>query len=202
MSATYQDLIDEFAITNLTQLNELFENKLVDEWISNYCEDSLGLFGDITVQRFFDFTFIFDYTGNPQNDGIEACAIPDARVIGVFGLSNQNINTSNRAMMKRFRGKPGAYDVLGGKYDRGHFIAHLSGGPIDINLFPQRRDVNRGSGIGKKYRAMERHIAKNPGLFVFSKPVYHDFSCCPFEIQFGYCDESLNFTVEKFPNRY
>ncbi len=155
------------------------------------------------IQRFYNFTYIYDYTGNPQNKGIDACAIPDSRVVGVFGITEENINVSNRSMMKRFLGRPGAYDCLGGKYNRGHFIAHLSGGPIDINLFPQRRDVNRGWSIeGKKYREMEKYIAGKPGIFVFSVPVYNDFSCCPFEIIFGYCDKDLQFVVDKFPNKY
>ncbi len=36
------------------------------------------------------------------------------------------------------------FSHFGNDYDKGHFIAHYSGGPIDINLFPQHRDVNRG----------------------------------------------------------
>ena len=28
--------------------------------------------------------------------------------------------------------------------DKGHFLGHASGGVLDINLFPQRRELNRG----------------------------------------------------------
>lgn len=91
---------------------------------------------------------------------------------------------------------------FGKHYDKGHFIAHYSGGPIDINLFPQRRDVNRGwSEEGKRYRTMERHIASHPGTFVFSRPIYKDYSCCPHFIEFGYCDEAMNTVVDAFSNK-
>jgi hypothetical protein len=41
--------------------------------------------------------------------------------------------------------------------DRGHFLGHASGGELDINLFPQRRELNRGwSEEGKEFRGMER----------------------------------------------
>ena len=46
--------------------------------------------------------------------------------------------------------------------DKGHFLGHASGGTLDINLFPQRRDLNRGwSDQGKRYRAMERYVAND-----------------------------------------
>lgn len=203
MTSIYQQIISKGKIETLDQLNEYFDKVISNEWVNTYFIDSRNLIGDITIQRFFNYTFIYDYTGNPVNKGIDACSIPDSRVVGVFGISNIEINKSNRSMMKKFLGKPGAYDCLGGKYDRGHFIAHLSGGPIDINLFPQRRDINRGWSIeGKKYREMERFIAANPGIFVFSRPLYGDFSCCPYEIEFGYCNKELIFTVENFPNKY
>ena len=48
-------------------------------------------------------------------------------------------------------------------YDKGHFIAHGFGGPIDVNLFPQRRGWHEE---GEPYRQMERYVAANPGTFV------------------------------------
>jgi hypothetical protein len=34
-----------------------------------------------------------------------------------------------------------AVDASGARTDRGHFVAHTAGGPMDMNLFPQRRDL-------------------------------------------------------------
>jgi len=90
----------------------------------------------------------------------------------------------------------------GDNYDKGHFIAHGFGGPIDVNLFPQRRDINRGWGdAGKPYRQMEKFVAANPGSFVFSRPLYTDLSFCPTGLEYGYCTTSLDFVVKQFPNR-
>ena len=42
--------------------------------------------------------------------------------------------------------------------DKGHFIAHAIGGGLDMNIFSQARDLNRGiSEQGKVYRLMERY---------------------------------------------
>src|SRR3984893_16755894 len=47
--------------------------------------------------------------------------------------------------------------TYGHKYDRGHFMSHKQGGGLDINLFPQRADINQGHGrLGAHYRAMEK----------------------------------------------
>src|ERR1700730_5157349 len=37
--------------------------------------------------------------------------------------------------------------TYGHKYDRGHFMSHKQGGGLDINLFPQRADINQGHGV-------------------------------------------------------
>ena len=69
------------------------------------------------------------------------------------------------------------YARFGAKYNKGHFIAHGMGEAIDVNLFPQIEHINLGrSQEGKRYRQMERYITSHPGTFVFSKPVYEDFS--------------------------
>ncbi len=105
-------------------------------------------------------------------------------------------------MRKHFGQSSKVFSFFGDNYDKRHFIAHYSRGSIDINLFPQRRDINRGwSAEGKRYRVMEKFVAANPGTFVFSRPIYKDFSCCPNEIEYGYCDTGFNFIVETFPNR-
>lgn len=150
MPSVYQEIITEEGIKSIEQLNALFDEKISDEWVYAYRRDSLNLIGDVTIQKFFNFTFVYDYTGSPLNEGIDACSLPDSRVVGVFGISDVDVNAGNRSMMKKLLGPPGACDCLGGKYDRGHFIAHLSGGPIDINLFPQRRDINRGWSVENK----------------------------------------------------
>ena len=127
----------------------------------------------------------------------------EGRVVGAFGISTQNVMKENRKIMRKWIGKTSeAFSYYGDNYDKGHFLAHSIGGPIDVNLFPQRRDINRGWTSGdKEFRKMEKFIASNPGTFVFSRPIYSDTSFCPNLIEFGFCDESLNFEVKQFPNR-
>ena len=65
----------------------------------------------------------------------------------------------------------------GHRYDRGHFMSHRQAGGLDINLFPQRADINQGhSALGKQYRAMERDAVTHRNTFVFSRPLYDDKS--------------------------
>jgi hypothetical protein len=55
---------------------------------------------------------------------------------------------------------------------------------MDMNLFPQRRDLNRGwSAQGKRYRAMERHLAAHPGTFFYHRPIYTDDTWVPAELE-------------------
>lgn len=105
--------------------------------------------------------------------------------------------------MRKFWGKAStAFSHFGGHYDKGHFLAHGFGGPIDVNLFPHRRDINRGwSAEGKRYRDMEKYVSVNPGTMVFSRPIYNDLSVCPYQLEYGYFDRNLKLVVEVFPNR-
>ena len=85
--------------------------------------------------------------------------------------------------------------------DTGHFIAHSLGGRLDINLFPQRRDINRGlSAEGRFYRAMERAAASSPGAFLFSRPIYFDETWMPYFLEYGLCREGADFETRIFDN--
>lgn len=75
---------------------------------------------------------------------------------------------------------------LGDGQDVGHFVAHSTGGPPDINLFYQDRRLNRGwSAEGKVYRLMEKYAADHPGTFYFSRPVYEGESTVPRFLELG-----------------
>ena len=85
--------------------------------------------------------------------------VPNDRVALAFAFSTPNLTKRDAS---RIRGFPNVNDtvrrVMGNKAfpaDKGHYLGHASGGTLDINLFPQRRDLNRGwSEQGKRYRAM------------------------------------------------
>lgn len=80
-------------------------------------------------------------------------------------------------------------------------FAHASGGELDINLFPQRRDLNRGwSAEGKRFRRMEKWVAKRPGTFHVHRPLYADESWVPAWLEYAVWREGA-WWVERFDNR-
>jgi hypothetical protein len=109
----------------------------------------------------------------------------------------------------RMRGFPdpnvSAKSVLGAKAfraDKGHFLGHASGGELDINLFPQRRELNRGwSEEGKEFRSMERYVAQHPGTFFYHRPIYNDETWVPQLLEYGVLEEDAHWRVKMFSNK-
>jgi hypothetical protein len=65
-------------------------------------------------------------------------------------------------------------------YERGHLIAHATGGGLDANVFAQARHINRGwSPDGRRYRQLERLAAANPGRAIFNRLIYGDDTDVP-----------------------
>lgn len=86
--------------------------------------------------------------------------------------------------------------------DRGHFLGHASGGILDINVFPQRRDLNRGwSSDGKRFRKMERFVAEHPGTFFYHRPCYDDETWIPRSLDYGVLIEDTKWWVATFRNK-
>ena len=85
--------------------------------------------------------------------------------------------------------------------DRGHLIPNLSGGEFGPNIFRQDRSLNRGwSADGRRFRALEREAAANPGTFYFGHLLYEDDTAYPMEIEIGLLrDGTLH--IERFQNR-
>jgi hypothetical protein len=53
-------------------------------------------------------------------------------------------------------------------------------------LVPQGAVLNRGrSAAGRRWRAIERHAAGQPGTPLFVRPLYTDDSWEPSELEFG-----------------
>src|SRR3954470_22417334 len=87
------------------------------------------------------FTYLFDYASN-----LTPPVAREDRVVAAFGRSR---TTNAERPASRLAGFPGS-DNRG---DRGHFMAHASGGGVDINLFHQDAAFNRGwSTQGREYR--------------------------------------------------
>lgn len=94
-------------------------------------------------------------------------------------------------------------EVFGEGYDKGHFIAHSAGGDSleCVAWFPQRRRLNRRwSAPGGRYRDMETYCARNPGTFMFSRPIYDDATFWPAFLEFGVLRDGV-LEIEAFDNR-
>lgn len=159
------------------------------------------------VHQFNDGSFevLFDIASKVEISPDEAV---EDRVVAIFGCSMATHAKRDASRMAGFlrgetldqiRSSPDGEELI--KMDRGHYLAHTLGGRTDVNLFPQRREVNRGwSERGKVYRSMERYCAAHPGTFCFSRPIYRDLTWIPFEIEYGVLRNAQDLWVERFEN--
>lgn len=183
---------------------------LSDELTDAWCEAYARMPNDgVELVEFADhgFRFVFDLVSE--------------RVVAAYGVSAPTQERRDAARMAGFlagstrpsdRGRGSArlaelgfrdrfFELRGDSYDRGHFISHKQGGGLDVNLFPQRSDINQGRSIvGRQYRAMERRCAARSGVFCFSRPIYRDQSWIPYELDYGLSEEVGHLEVRTFPN--
>jgi hypothetical protein len=143
------------------------------------------------------FNFLFDLTlaTHDKNDPDR----PDDRVVAAYGRSRQ---VEDKRDASRIRGFGAIGDKTRGPIDKGHFAAHSMGGALDINIFPQRAEVNRGRSVeGKRYRKMEIYAAQHPGTLIFSRPIYADTSWTPHALDYGLLLlPERRIWAERFPN--
>ena len=169
---------------------------LINVWIEDYRKATKS---DVAIVEFEDkgFTFLFDQSEDFSTAFVRGRS-KEPRVVVVFGRAINASEVRNKSRMQGFlRGFQKTYPG----YDRGHFIAHATGGMLDQNLFPQKSTVNRGQGEeGGRYRTIERYTASHPDIFMFSRPIYNDPSWIPQKIEIGYLSKDFNFVVEKVSN--
>ncbi len=191
----YKSILAERSGSDLETIIQFLCDVLPYEWCEKYQEMTPS---ETNILQFNDngFEFLFDFSSELISKGavISKQAVED-RVVAVFGRS---VQTSIKRDASRIRG------FLGGSInectDKGHFIGHALGGGLDVNLFPQRKDINRGwSKRGKVFRTMERYCSKNPGTFCFSRPIYGDGTWRPYMIEYGVITET-GIWVEIFEN--
>lgn len=150
------------------------------------------------------FEYIFD-----DLDSLEASgAVPydpkaEARLVAVLGRSEPKKTGRDDYRLKGWVGP--TEKTFGNCWDKGHFIAHSIGGAVDgmeMNVFVQRRDLNRGwSAEGKRFREMEKYCQLNPGTFCFSRPLYDDQTAKASFVEFGILKRDGELWVECFDNR-
>lgn len=200
---SFREILNAHDLTSPQAIFELFKEDGWAYWVDEYVKDSRYCYGDITCQGFWGgFEYVIDQNTPFEIPEYPCSPVPIDRVVAAFGISTSPASLSDQKTMRNYWAHTYLYDRFGAKYNKGHLIACSMGGPIDVNLFPQIEHINLGrSAQGKRFREMERYISAHPGIFVFARPVYGDFSDCPYALEYGYCDESLTFVTETFPNR-
>jgi hypothetical protein len=122
------------------------------------------------------FSYLFDLAGSLHNE----TRARSPRVIGVWGVSRPGMTVRDPS---RMRGYPRPSRISD---DRGHLVAHSTGGGYDINLVAMNAALNRGwSPEGRRFRAMERQAATAPGSFYFIRTLYRDDSDRPDRFEVG-----------------
>ena len=128
------------------------------------------------------------------------------RVMLAYGLSRRQLKQRDKNRMRGFPdvniGVRKTLVINAFECDRGHFLGHASGGELDINLFPQRRELNRGwSQEGKVFRSMEQYAATHPGTFVYHRAIYNDKTWIPDKLEYGLLIDDSQWWVETFSNK-
>jgi hypothetical protein len=150
------------------------------------------------------YEYLFDFSTELVARGeLDSREAIEDRVVAVHGRSRRSGKPRSDGIMQRQPQGPVEFvsPVLKGRYDRGHFVAHATGGELHINIFPQLTGVNRGwSDVGKVYRAMELYCSTNPGTYYFSRPLYLGRAAHPFAVEFGVLKKDGVLWVNRFPN--
>jgi len=128
------------------------------------------------------------------------------RVVIAYGIAATPSQERDHSRMRRFPDVNIGIEVHMADHafpaDRGHFLSHAAGGELDINLFPHRRELNRGwSPEGKTFRRMERYVATNPGTFHAHHATYDDKTWIPAVLEYRVLMENTTWWIEMFANK-
>ncbi|MBI1744427.1 hypothetical protein HYR54_15360 [Candidatus Acetothermia bacterium] len=200
LSVNYETLLTEVADCNLEEKIQYLVDVLPDIWCDKYRAMTPT---PTNILQFNDnhFEFLFDLSAELVAQGAvpEDEAVED-RVVAVFGRSQKSAGKRDASRIRGFLGGR-LEDAKEVSTDKGHFMGHALGGGLDVNLFPQRSDINRGrSERGKVYRAMERYCAEHLGTFCFSRAIYSDRSWRPSQLEYGLLKKDGTLWVERFDN--
>lgn len=162
----------------------------VDRWCAEYrnASDSAEIVEVVLVPGVFLFDLIAE------------------RVVLAYAISSAPEHARDASRMRGFPDVGIGFRHVTGdaadRADRGHFLCHAAGGGLDMNLFPQRRELNRGwSEEGKRFRRMERHVASHGGIFYFHRPMYDDATWVPARLEYGVLLDDTSWWTDEFQNR-
>ncbi len=183
------ETIFQFASTPVPQLLTSWEER-VSDWVAEYLSDFPA--GDLSEINLDFAVYLFDHNAE--------------RVTLAYALSIEQLMKRDAGRMRGFPNvNASVRRVLGDQAflaDKGHFLGHASGGILDINLFPQRRELNRGwSEEGKRFRAMERYVAEHPATFFYHRPIYDDETWIPASLEYGVLKGNSHWWIDRFGNK-
>ena len=138
------------------------------------------------------FTYLFD-------GRIADPPLPPPRLVAAFGLAHDEPPPRQPSFMRGFPVPSAPMPI-----DRGHVIARTSGGAegLGVNLIPQNRALNRGIGReGRRWRAMERLTARNPGALAWRRLVYGSADDIPGTIEALVATDAETTMFDVFTNR-
>lgn len=199
----YESLLKEVRTDSYKAAVSFLMENLPFIWRDSYLE-MMPRETNIVRFQYGTFEYIYDDYASLEATG----AVPydpkiEARLVGVSGCSEPKEAKRDDS---RLRGWVGPTEKTFGRgWDKGHFIAHSIGGAVDqleVNVFIQRRDLNRGwSDAGRRFREMEKYCKSNPGMFCFCRPVYRDQTAKPALVEFGMLKNVHELSIERFDNR-
>lgn len=193
----YQTEIDRLPAQDYTRVTQFFTGPMVDIWCDRYLITAAS---SARLLRLKDcgFEYVFDHASSSLST-VDASS-PADRVVVSFGTS---LPTKAARDNSRMRGFVGRSSELGVNTDKGHFMSHGSGGGLDINLYPQRRDFNQRRRTNPRsyvYFDMEKYTRENRNTFYFNRPIYTDLSWRPKYVEFGIVRADGSLWIERFDN--
>jgi hypothetical protein len=155
----YQQLFIGTKDADLKIIIEYLCEELPYLWTEDY-KDSCNHATDICRISVGNFEYIFDDCLGSDKLGVNPNSKIESRVVAAFGKSSQWVKKRDDYRLRGWLGPTNTF--LGMLWDKGHYIAHCIGGAVDhaeLNVFKQRRDLNRGwSEEEKIFRKMEKII--------------------------------------------
>jgi hypothetical protein len=194
MNSDYASFLRSAATTERTVIQR-FKNEMPRKWCVAYDQMTASR-NNIVEVTLGTYDYLFDLASLIPNNKIED------RLVVVYGTTSPNLGPRDAARMKGWMGSH-FKDRHGRPMDKGHGMSHRSGGGLDINLFPQRPEVNRGFGSCEhdlRFREMERQAVKRPGTFCFLRFIYRDSTWFPSKIEYGLIRADGTLNVEEFDN--
>ena len=200
----YDEIVNQIEAKDYNSVVREIIPLLESQWNESYCKMSGGdcylvsYPSSTTESNIFHNHLYHNASMELEYDTLSDYFIED-RTVCVYGISSKN--TTSRKVNDAFMRQAETRNWSDKDTDRGHYLGHVIGGSVYANIFPQKREINRGtSEEGKEFRNMERYLKKHLGLFCFSRPIYFDFSNRPFLIEFGYLDKDFKWVIKKFEN--